>query len=223
MEELFKKLEIKPKDKEIYERAFVHTSYSYEHSLPYSYEKLEFLGDAIVDLVVSDYLYKNKDLSEGEMTKIRASYVCENALFEYANDLGFSKYLKLGNGEVNSGGSHKKAILADTFEALMGAIYLDQGFEKVKEVALKIIVPYIENKNVLLFNDYKSELQELVQDIQKSLVYNLISEEGPAHQRLFKVNVSIDDIVYGEGEGHSKKEAEQEAAKSALKKLAKEK
>ena len=223
MKELFKKLGIKPNNENVYETAFIHTSYSYEHNLPYSYEKLEFLGDAIVDLVVSDYLYNNKDLSEGEMTKIRASYVCENALYEYANDLEFSKYLKLGHGEENSGGSHKKAILADTFEALMGAIYLDQGFEKVKEVALKIIVPYIENKNILLFNDYKSELQEVVQDIQKSLNYNLISEKGPAHQRIFKVNVSIDDIVYGEGEGHSKKEAEQEAAKSALQKLAKEK
>ena len=223
MEELFKMLEIKPNNKEIYEEAFVHTSYSYENNLPYSYEKLEFLGDAIVDLVVSDYLYKNKDLDEGEMTKIRASYVCENALYEYSNDLGFSKYLKLGNGEINSGGLHKKAILSDIFEALMGAIYIDQGFEKVKDVALKIIVPYIEDDNILLFNDYKSELQEVVQDVQKNLVYTLISEEGPAHDRTFKVNVSIDDIVYGEGEGHSKKEAEQEAAKNALKKLAKEK
>lgn len=223
MEKLLKKLGIKPNNKEIYEMAFIHTSYSYEHNLNYSYEKLEFLGDAIVDLVVSDYLYKNKNLSEGDMTKIRASYVCENALFEYANDLGFSNYLKLGHGEENSGGSHKKAILADTFEALMGAIYIDQGFEKVKEVSLNIIVPYIENKNILLFNDYKSKLQEVVQDVQKKLVYNLISEEGPAHQRVFKVNVSIDDIIYGEGIGHSKKEAEQEAAKSALKKFANKK
>ena len=223
MEELFKKLNIKPNNKEIYERAFIHTSYAYEKEIPESYEKLEFLGDAIVDLVVSDYLYKNKNLDEGEMTKIRASYVCENALFEYSTELEFSKYLKLGNGEMHSGGFHKKAILADVFEALMGAIYLDQGFEKVKEVALKIIVPYIENDNVLLFSDYKSELQEVVQDVQKSLVYTLISENGPAHDRTFKVNVSIDNIVYGEGEGHSKKEAEQEAAKSALKKLAKEK
>lgn len=222
MEELFKKLGINPKDKDLYEKAFVHTSYSYEHNLSYSYEKLEFLGDATLDLIVSDYLYKNKELSEGEMTKMRASYVCENALYEYANDLGFSKYLKLGNGEIHSGGYHKKGVIADTFEAFIAALYLDQGFEKTKEICLDIIVPYIEDKSVLLFSDYKSHLQEVVQDVQKGLKYNLISEEGPAHNRTFKVNVTIDDIVYGIGLGHSKKEAEQEAAKSALKKLAKD-
>lgn len=222
MKDLFFRLGIVPKNEKLYDMAFVHTSYSYENNLDYSYEKLEFLGDAIVDLVVSDYLYNNKDLSEGEMTKIRASYVCENALYEYANDLGFYKYLKLGNGEIHSGGYHKKAILADTFEAFMGALYLDLGFQKTKEVCLSVIVPYIENKSILLFSDYKSHLQEVVQDIQKNLTYNLVSEEGPAHDRTFKVNVTIDDIVYGEGIGHSKKEAEQEAARSALKKLVKD-
>ena len=105
----------------------------------------------------------------------------------------------------------------------MGAIYLDLGYEKAKEIALNIIVPYIENESILLFSDYKSKLQEVVQDVQKDLKYNLVSEEGPAHNREFKVNVSIDEIVYGEGVGSSKKEAEQEAAKNALKKFVKEK
>lgn len=223
MDDLFKKLDIVPIDKEIYTKAFIHTSYGYENNLDYSYEKLEFLGDAIVDLVVSDYLYNNKDLDEGMMTKVRASYVCENALYEYSNELNLSKYLKLGKGELKSGGLRKKAILADLFEALMGAIYLDLGYEKAKEIALNIIVPYIENESILLFSDYKSKLQEVVQDVQKDLKYNLVSEEGPAHNREFKVNVSIDEIVYGEGVGSSKKEAEQEAAKNALKKFVKEK
>ena len=223
MKKLFDQLGIIPNNESIYDKAFIHTSYSYEHNLDHSYEKLEFLGDAIVDLVVSDYLYNNKDLDEGMMTKMRASYVCENALYEYANDLNLGDYIMLGNGELQSGGSHKKAILADVFEALMATIYLDLGYAKAKEVALKIIVPYIENENILLFSDYKSKLQEVVQDVQKDLKYNLVSEKGPAHNRQFTVNVSIDDIIYGEGSGHSKKEAEQEAAKNALKKLAKDK
>lgn len=219
MDDLFEKLKIEPKNISIYEQAFIHTSYAYENNLSHSYETLEFLGDAIVDLVVSDYLYREKDFREGRMTKERASYVCENALYEYANDLEFSKYIKVGKGEAQSGGSHKKAILADVFEAFIAAIYLDLGYYKAKEVALNIIVPYIENENILLFSDYKSELQEVVQDIQKSLNYELIDEKGPAHDKKFKIAVKIDDIVYGIGVGHTKKEAEQEAAKNALKKL----
>lgn len=223
MQEIFDELNIVPKNILLYEQAFIHTSYAYENNLNYSYETLEFLGDAALDLIVSDYLYKENSFKEGEMTKIRASYVCENALYEYATDLGFSKFVKLGNGEIHTGGSHKKAILADIFEAFIAAVYLDLGYEKAKEVALKIIVPYIEDENILFFSDYKSELQEAVQDIQKSLSYELLEEDGPAHNKRFKMAVKIDDIVYGEGEGHTKKEAEQEAAKSALMKLVKNK
>ena len=223
MQELFNKLGITPKNVLLYEQAFIHTSYAHENNLDYSYETLEFLGDAALDLIVSDYLYKENNFQEGEMTKIRASYVCENALYEYATDLGFSDFVKLGQGEINTGGNHKKAILADIFEAFIAAIYLDLGYEKAKEVALNIIVPYIENKDVLFLSDYKSELQEVVQDLQKSLSYILLEEEGPAHNKKFKMAVKIDDIIYGEGIGHTKKEAEQEAAKSALMKLVKNK
>ena len=148
MEELLKKIGVIPNNKKLYEQAFTHTSYSFEHNLKESYETLEFLGDAIVDLVVSDYLYNSKLYEEGEMTKIRASYVCENALYDYGMDLGFSQYIKVGHGETITGGKYKKAIVADVFEALMGAIYIDLGYEKVKQVALGIIVPYIEDKNV---------------------------------------------------------------------------
>jgi ribonuclease-3 len=223
MQEIFNKLGINPKNVLLYEQAFIHTSYAHENNLDYSYETLEFLGDAALDLIVSDYLYKEHSFQEGEMTKIRASYVCENALYEYAIDLGFSDFVKLGQGEINTGGNHKKAILADIFEAFIAAIYLDLGYEKAKEVALNIIVPYIENKDVLFLSDYKSELQEVVQDLQKSLSYILLEEEGPAHNKRFKMAVKIDDIIYGEGIGHTKKEAEQEAAKSALMKLVKNK
>ena len=220
IEELLEKLSVKPTDMKLYRQAFVHTSYAYEHNVV-SYETLEFLGDAIVDLIISDYLYKANLYTEGEMTKIRASYVCENALYEYAKDLNFSKYIKVGVGETRSDGSHKKAIMADVFEALMGAIYLDLGYEKVKEVGLKIIVPYIEDKNILLFNDYKSTLQEAVQTDKKSLEYEIIDESGPAHNKVYKACVKVDGISLGEGVGESKKEAEQNAAKDALSILSK--
>ena len=154
------------------------------------------------------------------MTKVRASYVCENANYCYATGLGLSKYILVGHGEQKEGGNFKKAIVADIFEALMGAIYIDLGFSTVRNVILKVIVPYIEDPNVTFFSDYKSSLQEYVQTEQKSLEYRLINEEGPAHDKRFTVDVVIDDIVYGMGIGTSKKEAEQEAAKAALNKLA---
>ena len=154
------------------------------------------------------------------MTKIRASYVCENALYEYSIDLGLNKYIKVGHGEEKEGGKYKKAIVADIFEALIGAIYLDLGYATARKIVLNIIVPYIEDPKIVFFSDYKSSLQECVQTEQKSVFYELIEESGPAHDRRFKVVAKISDIVYGVGVGGSKKEAEQEAAKEALKKLA---
>ena len=151
------------------------------------------------------------------MTKTRANYVCENANYEYMNKLGLIGYIKVGNGEV---ANIKKAIVADIFEALMGAIYLDLGYATAKNVILKIIVPYIENPKIAFFNDYKSALQEYVQAEQKQLHYELVNEEGPAHKKVFTVHVKIDDITYGVGKQGSKKEAEQEAAKNALDKIA---
>ena len=220
MEELFHKLGIKPKDLRLYKQAFSHSSYANEHKEKQDYERLEFLGDAIVDLVVADYLYSNKNISEGEMTKLRSSYVCENALAVYSNDLDLSRYIRVGVGEEHSGGKHRKAIIADIFEALMAAIYLDLGYATVRKTILNIIVPYIENPNVNFFSDYKSALQEYVQTTQKSLIYELISEEGPAHDRTYTIGVKIDGILYGTGVASSKKEAEQEAAKAVLDKLA---
>ena len=220
MKEIFDRIKIKPNDIKLYNLAFSHSSYVNEKHLKDSYERLEFLGDAVLDLVISDYLYNNLKVKEGDMTKIRASYVCENACFTYASDLDFSKYIKVGHGEELEGGRFKKVILADIFEAFMGAIYLDLGFEEVKKVILDIIVPYIEDEKIIFFSDYKSSLQELVQTEKRSLYYELIEETGPSHQKLFTMAAKIDNITYGIGTASSKKDAEQEAAKNALEKLA---
>lgn len=220
MKELFEKLNICPKNTELYNLAFSHSSYVNEKHLKDSYERLEFLGDAVLDLVISDYLYNNFDIKEGDMTKIRANYVCENACFTYATALNFSNYIKVGHGEELEGGRFKKVILADIFEAFMGAIYLDLGYDIVKKVILNIIVPYIEDKTTIFFSDYKSSLQELVQTDKRSVVYELVEENGPSHQKVFTMAVKIDNITYGIGTAGSKKEAEQEAAKSALEKMA---
>ena len=221
MDELFNRLNIKPNDIKLYMSAFSHSSYANEHKAKSDYERLEFLGDALVDLVVADYLYNNSKEAEGEMTKDRASYVCENALYQYSIDLGLNNYIRVGNGEQKDGGKFKKAIVADIFESFMAAIYLDLGFSTARRVALDIIVPYIEDPKVSFFNDYKSALQEYVQAEQDSISYKLVSESGPSHDKSFKMAVVIDGIVYGEGVGSSKKEAEQEAAKVALDKVAK--
>lgn len=220
MKKLFQKLNIEPKNLELYNIAFSHSSYANEHHKK-DYERLEFLGDAVLELVTSDYLYNKNEISEGEMTKLRASYVCENALYEYSKDLNLSDYIKVGHGEEIDGGRFKKVILADIFEALMGAIYLDLGFDTVKEILRKIIIPYIEDPKVNFFSDYKSVLQEYVQTKQKSLEYEIIDEQGPAHNKTFTTVVKIEGIVYGTGIANSKKESEQEAAKSAMDKLVK--
>ena len=217
MNKLFEVLNIKPKNLKLYENAFSHSSYVNEHKTKNDYERLEFLGDAVLDLVVADYLYNNHKEDEGEMTKVRASYVCENANYCYAKELGLEKYIKVGTGESKEG--IKKAILADTFEALMGAIYTDLGYATVRNVILKIIVPFIEDPEITFFSDYKSILQEAVQTEQKSLEYILVEENGPAHNKTFTVEVRVDDILFGKGIGSSKKDAEQEAAKEALEKL----
>lgn len=220
MKELFDKLGINAKNMELYNTAFSHSSYVNEHKMKNDYERLEFLGDAVLELVISDYLYKKSSVGEGEMTKLRASYVCENALYEYSKDLDLSKYIKVGHGEENDGGRFKKVILADIFEALMGAVYLDLGYNTVKEVISNVIVPYIEDPKVTFFSDYKSALQEFVQTKQKSVEYEIIDEEGPSHNKLFTTVVKVDNVIYGKGKAHSKKESEQVAAKDALDKLA---
>ena len=214
---LLENLGIITEHEKLYKKAFTHTSYANEHGLE-SYERLEYLGDAILELFMSDYLYKNTDYDEGMMTKLRAHYVCEEALYEYSIKLALNEELLLGKGEEESGGKYRKAIVADIFEAFIGALYLDKGLEIVNEFLKHNIIPMIENHKLDFINDYKSILQELVQTDRKSLKYQVIKEEGPAHSKTFTVEVMIDNICYGIGTASSKKEAEQEAAKDALKK-----
>lgn len=217
MKEFLNKWNISPNNMKLYDVAFSHSSYANEHSEKKSYERLEFLGDAVLELVMSDYIYRNFEENEGDMTKKRANYVCENALYEYMCDLDLVKEIKVGNGEI---GNVKKAIVADIFEAFMGAIYLDQGYEVVKKVILGVITPYIIDNKITFFNDYKSILQEALQTDKRSFVYELIRESGPAHDKTFTIAVIIDNVVYGRGSASSKKEACQLAAKDALERLA---
>ena len=169
----------------------------------------------------SEYLYKNRQESEGIMTKLRAHYVCENALYDYSLRLNLNQYIKLGRGEEENGGKYRKATVADIFESFLGAIYVDKGLDDAKEFVYKHVIPIIESEPLELIGDYKSSLQELVQTDKRSLEYIIVNEEGPAHKKIFTVVVKIDNIIYGEGRASSKKEAEQIAAKDALSKMAK--
>ena len=215
--EFLDKYGIKPNNLSLYETAFTHTSYANENNIE-SYERLEFLGDAVLELIMSEYLYKKEDFKEGVMTKLRANYVCENALYEYSCILGLNKYIKLGKGELEHDGYHNKTIVADVFEAMIGAMFLDLGLDTVKKFMYENIINLIEDNKIVVEKDYKSALQEYVQTSKKSLDYEVIDEYGPAHDKRFVVVVKIDDIVYGKGFAHSKKEAEQNAAKDALSK-----
>lgn len=201
----------------LYQTAFTHTSYANEHNVE-SYERLEYLGDAVLELIMSEYLYLKNTDGEGKMTKLRAHYVCENALYKYSLHLGLNQHILLGKGESDNGGNLRKAIVADIFESFIGALFLDKGIDVVKDFIYKYVIPIIENKEIDFFDDYKSVLQELVQTDKRSLEYVVINEEGPAHNKTFTVEVKIDDVIYGRGVAHSKKEAEQNAAKDALKK-----
>lgn len=215
--EILKELNIKTDNVELYRESLTHTSYANENGVS-SYERLEYLGDAVLQLIMSEYLYKNENYEEGLMTKIRAHYVCESALYEYSLRLRLNEYVLLGKGEQDHGGKFRKTIVADIFEAFIGAIFLDKGLPFVKEFIYKHIITLIENKNVEFFTDYKSILQELVQTDKRSLEYVITDASGPAHNKVFTVMVKIDNIIYGKGIAHSKKEAEQEAARDALNK-----
>lgn len=218
---LLDRFNIKTNNKDIYDTAFSHSSYCNENNIKEDYQRLEFLGDKVLDLIMSDYLYHTTSYEEGKMTKIRSMYVCENALYEYALLLDFPSYAKVGKGEEQNGGKYRKATLADMFESFLGAVYLDQGYKKAREIVYEVVIPFIEEKSEIFFMDYKSKLQEMVQTTKKSVTYELVKEEGPSHDRTFTVDVIVDNIVLGKGVSKSKKEAEQNAAKNALDKVAK--
>lgn len=215
MKDIFKKFNIIINNTDLLKVALTHTSYSNEHNVE-SYERLEYLGDTVLEIVCSDYLYKNTNYPEGEMSRLRSLYVCENALYEYSKEINLKDYIYLGNGMIEA----NKTIIADVFEAVIAVIYLEKGLDVVKQLFNDLIVPYIKHHDDFL-KDYKSLLQESVQTVKKSVTYKLIDESGPAHHKEFKVEVIIDDLVYGVGIGNSKKEAEQNAAKEAYQKRAK--
>lgn len=218
--ELLNKLNISTKNESLYEQALTHTSYSNEEHVMH-YERLEFLGDVVLGLSISEYLYKKYPDEEGTLTKLRAQYVCEGALYTYGLELGINEYIRLGKGEMGSGGRKRKVIVADVVESFLGALFLDKGFDETNKFIKKNIIPIIELGRVDLAADYKSELQELVQTDRRSLEYSVINEEGPAHLKEYTIVVKIDNLVYGQGIAGSKKEAEQLAAKDALEKSVK--
>ncbi|MFD1360307.1 ribonuclease III [Lentibacillus salinarum] len=220
LSQLEKKLGITFNDQDLLKQAFTHSSYVNEHRDKHfsDNERLEFLGDAVLELGVSQYLYKQKEqLPEGDLTKLRASIVCEPSLFEFSRELSFGDYLLLGRGEEQSGGRERPAILADVFEAFLGALYLDQGYDVVIQFLKMYVYPKITTGAFSHAMDYKSKLQEHVQrDRDHSIDYVIADEKGPSHDKEFVAQVVINGDVSGEGTGHTKKEAEQRAAKHAL-------
>ena len=213
MKEELENFGIKIKNEDLLLNALTHSSYSNEHNTT-NYERLEFLGDAVLELITSEYLFLNTHYNEGDMSKIRASYVCEEALYNYAQDINLKDYILVGHGQEKNINS---TIIADVFESIIAVIYLENGLHIVKDFILKLILPYIK-KNVQFVHDYKSLLQEMVQTDKKSLDYILVEETGPAHEKKFTIEVQIDGMIYGRGIGKSKKEAEQNAARDAYKK-----
>ena len=200
------------------EVALTHSSYANEvkHQLKYN-ERQEFLGDAVLSIIVSDYLFNNYTVPEGELTKLRAAIVCEKSLDVMANKIHLGEYLRLGRGEEMTGGRTRPSIIADAFEALIAAIYLDSGIESARAFVLPFVTEMLEHEDSLSFKDYKTIVQEIIQqNPEEKLVYKLVGEKGPDHDKRFVVDVMLNSNVIGKGEGRSKKNAEQMAAKEAL-------
>ncbi|RXT15081.1 ribonuclease III [Ammoniphilus sp. CFH 90114] len=204
-------------------QAFTHSSYVNEHrGKPYQdNERLEFLGDAVLELTVSQFLFTHfPKMSEGEMTKLRAAIVCEPSLVRFAESLQFGKIVLLGKGEEMTGGRQRPALLADVFEAFIGALYLDQGLSTVTTFLDQFVFPSVDRGEFMRVTDYKSQLQEHVQhDNLGEISYRIVEEKGPAHNREFVSEVLLNGVPMGAGRGRSKKEAEQHAAAVAIEKL----
>jgi len=217
---LQEELNIYFRNKSLLYQAFTHSSYVNEHrrKLFTDNERLEFLGDAVLELSVSKYLFERyPHMSEGELTKLRASIVCEPSLVIFANELNFGKYVLLGKGEELTGGRERPALLADVFESFIGALYLDQGLDNVVEFLERIVFPKVEVGAFSHVMDFKSQLQEMVQQSNNgTLHYEIVDEKGPAHNRTFVSRVLLNDKELGIGRGKSKKEAEQQAAQNAM-------
>ena len=207
------------KDKNLLELALTHSSYANENKLKKNNERFEFLGDSVLGFVTAEYLFTEyKNRPEGEMTKLRAAVVCEKSLFKFAEQIDLGKYILLGRGEDSTGGRNRPSVVSDAFEAVVAAIYLDGGMEAVKPYILRFIKDAV--KREASFKDNKSLLQEEIQKVKgNTLTYEEVGEEGPDHDKTFIFKVSLNGEVIGEGKGKSKKEAEQNAAGSALEKI----
>lgn len=222
LKEIMEKIGYKFKDKEILNRALTHSSYANEHRKKkiQNNERLEFLGDSVLGLCVSDYIFmKYPNYPEGELTKLRATVVCEPSLAYIARKMCLGKYLLLGNGEEATGGRSRDSILADAFESLIGAIYVDGGMVPAKKFVLINLKDIIHNavNGFEIFIDYKTQLQEVLQKQTKSKIdYRILKEEGPDHNKIFYMEVRVGNKVIGSGYGRSKKEAEQSSARRAL-------
>ena len=219
LKELQQKIDYQFKDENLLFTAVTHSSYANEHKLHkiHHNERLEFLGDAVLEIVTSDFLYhEHSDVPEGELTRVRASIVCEQTLAFCTRTLNLGDYLFLGKGEDQTGGRKRKSILSDAFEAIIGAIYLDGGFANAKEFIHRFVLNNVEHMQ--LFYDSKTILQEIVQGDEHSgkLEYVLVDESGPDHNKNYTVEARIGNKSYGCGEGHTKKAAEQEAAYQAI-------
>ncbi|MFM1514967.1 ribonuclease III [Helcococcus ovis] len=225
LDKLEKKINYKFNDINLLNLAFIHTSYTNEHPnyKNKSNERLEFLGDAVCELAFSEILYKNfKPKQEGFLTKVRANLVCEKSFSEFADQLGLAEFLLLGKGEEKTGGREKPSIKSDAFEAVMGALYLDGGYDVVFDLIYNLIIDKVKELKIQKesVNDYKSMLQEYLHKKNKSnIVYRLVNEIGPSHDKLFYFELYIEDKMISEGKGKNKKIAEQMAAKTALEKI----
>lgn len=206
------------RDRSLLETALTHASYANEHKCK-SYERLEFLGDSVLGFVTAEYLFSEfPNLPEGQLTKNRAALVCEKSLCSFSKSLQVGSFLKLSHGERNSGGQERSSILADVFESTTAAIYQDSGdLEQARKFILRFIGPAAKNQSLKPFKDYKTTLQEIIQqNPEEQLEYVLIGESGPDHDKHFTVEVHLNSNVIGKGGGRSKKEAEQQAAREAL-------
>ncbi|MBQ9742711.1 MAG: ribonuclease III [Ruminococcus sp.] len=219
MTELERKIGYEFRDEAVFSEALTHSSYSNEVGKNTKCnERLEFLGDSVLSLVVTNHIFLNYDkLPEGDLTKLRASLVCEKTLYKFAKMISLGSYIKLSRGERHGGGADRPSILSDAFEALIAAIFLDGGYEEAKRFVLGFIEPEIKNMRKKPVHDYKTTLQEIVQkNPGERLEYRLISESGPDHNKHFVAEVLLNSNSIGKGGGRSKKEAEQQAAREAL-------
>ena len=223
-EELMEKINYRFKNEGYLKEALTHRSFSNENdkTKKFDNEKLEFLGDAVLNLITTEYIYNlEKDKNEGELAKLKSQIISEPVFSAIANDLKLGDYLYLSNGEILSGGRERKSILGDAFEALIGAIFKDSDYYTTKDIALKFLLEKINNlEEIEGTGDYKTILQEVFQSkYRKMPEYELLSTKGPDHNKEFKIAVKLDNKIYGVGIGKSKKEAEKNAAREALEKI----